>query len=73
MLRAGVGLSVQTDTEKASIEAAGTALKRSGGTSADLALVFATLEHGPHYSLMLRKIKKLRVRPTSWVAVGEEC
>src|SRR3989442_5294925 len=57
MLHAGVGLSTQKDTRKAGIEATQTALTRSRSDTADLALVFATVEHGPGYSLLLRTIK----------------
>lgn len=57
MLHAGVGLSTQRNTERAAVEAAQTALTRSGSDTADLALVFATTEHGPNYGLLLRTIK----------------
>ncbi|MGH8008185.1 MAG: FIST N-terminal domain-containing protein, partial [Candidatus Binatia bacterium] len=57
MLHAGVGLSTQSNTEKAVIEATQIALTRAGSDSADFALVFATVEHGPAYSLLLRTIK----------------
>jgi small ligand-binding sensory domain FIST len=57
MLHAGVGLSTQRNTERAAAEAARTALTRSGSGAADFVLVFATIEHGPHYGLLLRTIK----------------
>jgi small ligand-binding sensory domain FIST len=57
MLHAGVGLSTHKNTQQASIEAAETALTRSGGDTSDLALVFATTEHGANYSLLLRTVK----------------
>lgn len=57
MLHAGVGLSTHRNTERAAVEAAQTALTRSGSDTADLALVFATTEHGPNYGLLLRTIK----------------
>lgn len=57
MLHAGVGLSTQRNTARAAVEAAQTALTRSGSDTADLALVFATTEHGPNYGLLLRTIK----------------
>ncbi len=59
MLHAGVGLSAQPDTQKAAIEATRIALSRSGCPTADLALVFATTEHGASYSLLLRTVKEL--------------
>jgi small ligand-binding sensory domain FIST len=57
MLHAGVGLSTHKNTQQAGIEAAETALSRSGSDTADLALVFATTEHGAGYSLLLRTVK----------------
>lgn len=59
MLHAGVGLSTQKDTEKAGIEAAQNACTQSGSDTADVALVFATVEHGPSYSLLLRTVKNV--------------
>jgi small ligand-binding sensory domain FIST len=58
MLCAGVGLSIEKNTEKAAVEAAKIAIGRAHTDSADLALVFATTEHGPGYSLLLRKVKE---------------
>lgn len=57
MLYAGVGLSTQQSTEKAAVEAARTAIGRAGIDKADLAIVLATTDHGPGYSLLLRKVK----------------
>jgi small ligand-binding sensory domain FIST len=57
MLYAGVSLSTEKDTERAGKEAAATALARAGTDTADLALVFATIEHGPLYSRLLRTVK----------------
>jgi small ligand-binding sensory domain FIST len=57
MLHAGVGLSTEKDTERAGREAAEIARARMGAATADLALVFATVEHGPLYSRLLRTIK----------------
>ena len=57
MLQAGVGLSTQQDTQKATAEATQMALQRAGCQTADFALVFATTGHGPEYSLLLRTIK----------------
>jgi small ligand-binding sensory domain FIST len=59
MLHAGVGLSTQKDTQGAASEATRIALSRAGCSTADLALVFATTEHGAHYSLLLRTVKEL--------------
>src|SRR5215467_12611201 len=59
MLQAGVGLSTQKDTRKAAREAAQTALSRTGSSTADFALVFATAGHGPGYSLLLRTIQQI--------------
>ncbi len=58
MLHAGVGLSTEKDTAHAAIEATTTALARAHIDTADLALVFATIEHGPLYSRLLRTIKE---------------
>ena len=58
MLHAGVGLSTEKDTARAAIEATTTALARAHTDTADLALVFATIEHGPLYSRLLRTIKE---------------
>src|SRR5215470_384101 len=58
MLHAGVGLSTEKDTVRAAIEATTTALARAHTDTADLALVFATIEHGPLYSRLLRTIKE---------------
>lgn len=58
MLHAGVGLSTLKDTEKAALEATSTALARAGTDTADLALIFATTEHGPLYSRLLRTVKE---------------
>lgn len=57
MLHAGVGLSTEKDTAHAATEATQIALTRAGSDVADFALVFATVEHGPAYSLLLRTIK----------------
>jgi small ligand-binding sensory domain FIST len=57
MLYAGVGLSTAKDTERAGIEAAEAARNRMGAATADLALIFATVEHGPLYSRLLRTVK----------------
>ncbi len=58
MLHAGVGLSTEKDTARAAVEATTTALTRAQMASADLALVFATTEHGPQYHRLLRTIKE---------------
>lgn len=58
MIHAGVGLSTAKDTERASREAAATALARAQVDAADFALVFATMEHGPLYSRLLRTVKE---------------
>ncbi len=58
MLAAGVGLSTQKNTEKAAREAARMALGRCGVDRADLALVFATTDHGVGYHLLLRRVKE---------------
>jgi small ligand-binding sensory domain FIST len=59
MLYAGVGLSIQKSTEKAAVEAARIAIGRAGTDRADLAVVHATTEHGPGYSLLLRRVKEI--------------
>lgn len=53
MIRAGVGLSTDEDTERAAQEATATALDRAGLETADWLLVFATSVHRPSYSRML--------------------
>jgi hypothetical protein len=58
MIHAGVGLSTEKDTERASWEATETALARAEISAADLAIVFATTEHGPLYSRLLRTVKE---------------
>ena len=58
MIHAGVGLSIEKDTERASREAATTALTRAHVDTADLAIVFATMEHGPLYSRLLRTVQE---------------
>jgi small ligand-binding sensory domain FIST len=58
MLHAGVGLSTEKDTARAAVEATTTALTRAQVDTADLALVFATTEHGPQYQRLLRTIKE---------------
>jgi len=58
MLHAGVGLSTHKNTQQAGIEAAEIALTRSSSDTADLALVFATTDHGAGYSLLLRTVKE---------------
>ena len=58
MMQAGVGVSTHNDTHKAALEAVHAALSQSGSRTADLALVFATIGHGPNYSLLLRTIRE---------------
>lgn len=58
MIHAGVGLSTEKDTERASREATETALARARVDTADLAIVFATTDHGPLYSRLLRTVKE---------------
>ncbi|HJY81087.1 MAG TPA: FIST N-terminal domain-containing protein [Candidatus Binatia bacterium] len=57
MLYAGVGSSTHKNTQQAASEAAATALTRSGSDTADLALVFATTDHGANYGLLLRTVQ----------------
>lgn len=58
MIRAGVGLSTEEDTERAAQEATATALDRAGLGAADWAVVFATPWHRPAYSRMLGAITR---------------
>lgn len=58
MIHAGVGLSTEKDTERASREATVTALARARVDTAELAIVFATTDHGPRYSRLLRTVKE---------------
>ena len=57
MIQAGVGLSTQKDTQAAAREATQTALGRAGIDAADLALVFATADHGAEYNALLRTVQ----------------
>ena len=52
-----VGLSTQKDTQAAAREATQTALSGAGIHSADLALVFATADHGAEYNTLLRTVR----------------
>jgi small ligand-binding sensory domain FIST len=54
MLRVGVGLSAERDSERAAEEAASAALRSGGLTNADLLLVFATTPHGPGFTRVSR-------------------
>lgn len=58
MIHAGVGLSTDKDTDRAAREAATIALARAGTDTADFAIVFATIEHGPLYSRLLRTVQQ---------------
>lgn len=57
MMQAGVGLSTHKDMSEAAREASQTALSRAGIDRADLALVFATADHGAGYSRLLRTVQ----------------
>src|SRR5436309_8157788 len=54
MLRAGVGLSTDRDSERAAASAASAALCSAGTEKADLLLVFATTVHGPGFTRVTR-------------------
>ena len=57
MIQAGVGLSTQKNTAEAAREATQTALSQAVIDRADLALVFATADHGAAYSQLLRTVQ----------------
>ena len=57
MIQAGVGLSTQKNTAEAAREATQTALSQAAIDRADLALVFATADHGAAYSQLLRTVQ----------------
>ncbi len=54
MLRAGVGLSTDRESERAAVEAAVGALRSADLQRADLLLVFATTAHGPGFTRVTR-------------------
>jgi len=54
MLRIGVGLSAERDSERAAHEAVTAALRSGGLTRAELVLVFATTPHGPGFTAVSR-------------------
>jgi small ligand-binding sensory domain FIST len=54
MLRAGVGLSTERNSERAAANAASAALCSAGTDRADLLLVFATTSHGPGFTRITR-------------------
>jgi small ligand-binding sensory domain FIST len=58
MIHAGVGLSTEKNTERASREATEIALARARIDAAELAIVFATMDHGPLYGRLLRTVKE---------------
>jgi small ligand-binding sensory domain FIST len=53
MIRAAVGLSTETNSARAALEAARQASQELGGQSADWGVVFATSEHAEHLETML--------------------
>ena len=56
MLRVGVGLSAERDSERAAAEAAEVALHSAGLTRAEVALAFATTPHGPGFTSVTRTV-----------------
>src|SRR5205814_8537336 len=68
VLRVGVGLSAERDSERAASEAAEMALQSAGLTKADAVLVFATTPHGPGFTRV--KIGRASCRERG--AIGEE-
>jgi small ligand-binding sensory domain FIST len=58
MIRAGVGLSTQSDAANAAREAAANAMNRASIRSSDLALVFATVHYANEYPVLLQTIQK---------------
>lgn len=59
MIKIGVGASQQRSTEQAAAEAATRAMQQASLGQADLVIVFATISHAPHYSLMLKTLAKM--------------
>ena len=56
VLRVGVGLSAERDSERAAAEAAEVALHSAGLTRAEVALAFATTSHGPGFTSVTRTV-----------------
>ena len=56
MLRVGVGLSAERDSERAAAEAAEVALHSAGLTRAEVVLAFATTSHGPGFTSVTRTV-----------------
>src|SRR2546425_2313477 len=56
VLRVGVGLSAERDSERAAAEAAEVALYSAGLTRAEVALAFATTPHGPGFTCVTRTV-----------------
>ena len=56
MLRVGVGLSAERDSERAAAEAAEAALHSAGLTKAEVVLAFATTPHGPGFTCVTRTV-----------------
>ena len=69
MMQAGVGLSTHKDTSEAAREASQTDLSRAGIDRADLALVFATADHGAGYSRLLRTVQTSPRPPMSGLCI----
>ena len=59
MLRAGVGASCLADSKAAAVAATRQAVERAGlDGPAQLAVVFATIEHGPQYAAIMRAVRE---------------
>lgn len=59
MLCAGVGASRETDSRLAAVAATRQAMAGAGGRGpVQLALVFATIDHGPHYGTIMRAVRE---------------
>jgi len=56
VLRVGVGLSAERDSERAAAQAAEAALHSAGLTKAEAVLAFATTPHGPGYTCVTRTV-----------------
>jgi len=54
---AGVGLSIEIESDRAARAAAAAALEKLGGSRADWGLVFITSPHRPHFAAMLAAIQ----------------
>lgn len=63
MISVGVGYSVESSTGQAAVEAATMAMAEASLAKADIAVVFATVDHRPFYPLLLKKVQQTTQAP----------